>query len=94
MRPLPPTIPGGGENYQGSRGSTAQRSLRKPLPLAFSWIWSCEDQKNSEATRQDGKLLAANVSNYMPQISPPGGHPANRKMPQKRQYNFDSEEIH
>ena len=51
----------GGENYQGSRGSTAQRSLRKPLPLAFSWIWSCEDQKNSEATRQDGKLLAANV---------------------------------
>ena len=45
----------GGENYQGSRGSTAQRSLRKPLPLAFSWIWSCEDQKNSEATRQDGK---------------------------------------
>ena len=52
---------GGGENYQGSRGSTGQRSLRKPLPLAFSWIWSCEDQKNSEATRQDAKLLAANV---------------------------------
>ena len=35
----------GGENYQGSRGSTAQRSLRKPLPLAFSWIWSCEESE-------------------------------------------------
>ena len=60
---LPPTIPGG-RTTKGSRGSTAQRSLRKPLPLALSWIWSCEDQNNSEATRQDGKLHAANLSTW------------------------------
>ena len=51
----------GSESYQGSRGSTAQRSLSKPLSVASSWIRSCEDQKNSEATRQVRKLHAANV---------------------------------
>ena len=51
---LPPTFPRG-ETNQGSRGSTAQRSLRMPLPLDASGIRNCEDQKNSEADRQDGK---------------------------------------
>ena len=54
----------GGENYQGSRGSTAQRSLRKPLPLAFSWIWSCEDQKTPRLPARMGKLHAANLSTW------------------------------
>ena len=54
------------------RGSTARRSLCKPLLSAVSWIWSCECQKNSEATRQDEKttcgtclkLHAANFSTW------------------------------
>ena len=50
--PLPPTFPGG-EAYQGSRGSTAQRSLRRPLTLAASGIWNCEEQKNSRTARQE-----------------------------------------
>ena len=41
---LPLTFPGG-ETYQGSRGSTAQRSLCMPLTSAASGIWSCEEQK-------------------------------------------------
>ena len=50
-----------GESYQGSRDSTARRSLCKPLPLAASWIWSCEDQFFLGRRRPSGKLLAANA---------------------------------
>ena len=49
----------------------ALRSLCKPLPLAASWIRSCEEQKNSEVKRQDenylrqmSKLHAANVPTW------------------------------
>ena len=49
------------EACRGSQGSTAQRSLCKPLLSAASWIRSCEDRKNSEATHQVRKLHAANV---------------------------------
>ena len=53
---LTPTDLPGERLAKGPGGSTTQRSLSKPLLSAASWIWSCEGQKNSEATRQDGKM--------------------------------------
>ena len=50
-----------------------------PSPQQPPGSGAAKNNENSEATRQDEKLLAANVSNYMPQVSPPGGHPATRK---------------
>ena len=53
--------PSGVEGYQGSRGSTAQRSLCKPLSLAASWVRSCEEQKKLRGYPPGGKLLAPNA---------------------------------
>ena len=73
---LTPTDLPGGETHQGSRGSTDQRSLCKLLPLAASWIWSYEGQKNSGATRQDGKVHGAKCSKIRAENLYTGGHPS------------------
>ena len=54
-----------------------------PSTSAASWIWSC-------AARTKNYLRQ--MSKTTPQISPPGGHPATRKMPQKRPNIFVGEE--
>ena len=73
----------GGEANQGSRGSTAQRSLCMPLPLVASGIRNCEDQKNSEATRQDGKMHGAKRSKLHAANLSTWRAPLNTKMPQE-----------
>ena len=50
------------EVYRGSRGSTAQRSLCKPLLSAVSWIWSCEEQEKTQR-------LPARMEYYLLQMS-------------------------
>ena len=65
----PPPPLAGGE-------TTAQRGLRMPLTLEASGIWSCDEQKNSEATRQDKHSVERTAQNYTLQISPSGGHPS------------------